>query len=109
MHPAARPGGLSFASNGEKLRAIWALSLVSRLAARLRYGTAIQKSAVDGHFRRALFVSFLHIAERRRRGTYRRSYRCAARVRALRVNFSSDLRVLCAHAQAEADQAQEQQ
>ena len=22
MHPAARPGGLSFASNGEKLRAI---------------------------------------------------------------------------------------
>ena len=64
---------------------------------------------LDGHFRRALFVCFLHIAERRRRGTYRRSYRCAARVRALRVNFSSDLRVLCAHAQAEADQAQEQQ
>ena len=48
MHPAARPGGLSFASNGEKLRAISHSSLVSRLAARLRYGTAIQKFAVGG-------------------------------------------------------------
>ena len=46
MHPAARPGGLSFASNGEKLRAISHSSLVSRLAARLRYGTAILQFAV---------------------------------------------------------------
>ena len=31
MHPAARPGGLSFASNGEKLRTI---STQSRFASR---------------------------------------------------------------------------
>ena len=36
MHPAARPGGLSFASNGEKLRAIsHSVSFASRSASPL--------------------------------------------------------------------------
>ena len=46
MHPAARPGGLSFASNGEKLRTI-SHSVSFRVSQRrLRYGTAILQSAV---------------------------------------------------------------